>query len=294
MNNNPLEYWTTYDAPAYKQLMMDIEGLLDAPGDRDVPLRAVFPAWAMAELCAAMSAVGWDGVDEVFTLWDADLAARPFVSGFLKDKLLGAKRFMSMPDRFTNTVNTVDVSTGEAGPTACRPSVINNYVGDLSSFESWFAAWKAFMFEQPVTVVGKGGVPKPTVPYQMIGKIPRAKYPELSEDEERLSMPMQILCLALFDATLVHVMNSLSPSGEWLTIKRRLCDALFVNKQVCELGLATVVRASNARMLLGKGSKARALVQPVVQASESRNIQKIFESCFRCRGLGDDCVWPRC
>ena len=40
-----------------------------------------------------------------------------------------------------------------------------------------------------------------------------------------------MLCLALFDAVLVHAMNLLSPSGEWLAIKRRLCDALFVKKQ---------------------------------------------------------------
>jgi hypothetical protein len=54
----------------------------------------------------------------------------------------------------------------------------------------------------------------------------------LSEEEERISLPLQALNLALFDAVLVHMMNTLSPDGEWLTIKRRLCDALFVNKQV--------------------------------------------------------------
>ena len=63
-------------------------------------------------------------------------------------------------------------------------------------------------------------------------RIPRSKYPALSEEEERVSLPLQCLCLALFDAVQVHVMNTLSPSGEWLTIKRRLAEALFVNKQV--------------------------------------------------------------
>ena len=175
--------------------MVDIEELLDAPGSRDVPLSDVFPAAAMADLCATMTGVGWDGVEEVATIWESDLSARSFVKGFLKDKELGAKRFMSMPDRFTNTVNTVDASSGSPGPPACRPSVINNYVGDLSSFDAWFAAWKAFMFEQPLVVVDKKGTPKPTVPYQMISKIPKAKYPALSDDEERLSMPMQVAFL---------------------------------------------------------------------------------------------------
>lgn len=43
VNNNPLEYWTTYDAPEYQQLMVDLETLIEAPGDRDVPLASFFP-----------------------------------------------------------------------------------------------------------------------------------------------------------------------------------------------------------------------------------------------------------
>ena len=58
-----------------------------------------------------------------------------------------------------------------------------------------------------------------------------ARYPALSEEEERISLPLQALCLALFDASLVYMMNTLSVGGGWLTIKRRLCEALFVNKQ---------------------------------------------------------------
>lgn len=157
-------------------------------------------------------------------MWASDLSKRPLVSGFLKDKGLGAKRLMSMPDRFTNTVNV------NVGGAVCRPSVINNYVGDLGSFDAWWANWKHFMFEAPLTVSTKKGELS-QVPYEMLGVIPRAKYPALSEEEERVSLPLQTVCLALFDASLVHMMNTLSPDGTWLTIKRRLCDALFTNKQ---------------------------------------------------------------
>ena len=243
INNNPLEYWTTYDAPAYTQLMVDVENMIDAPGDRDVPLGSIFPQAAVDELMALMRGVGFEGVDEVAANWESDMKARTLVAGFLKDKALGSKRFMSMPDRFTNTVNTVDTE-GAVGPIACRPSVINNYVGDLGSFGAWWSAWKVFMFESPLTVSNKRGVETKKA-FEMLSKIPRAKYPALSEDEERTSMPMQVLCLALFDAVLVHMMNTLSPSGEWLEIKRRLCDALFVKKQARTLEILSSDRYSS-------------------------------------------------
>ena len=200
-----------------------------------VPLASIFPTTAVEELAGRMRHAGFEGVDEVCAIWASDLSQRPIVSGFLKDTALGSKRFMSMPDRFTNTINTVDESGGP-GPTVCRPAVINNFVGDLCSFERWWRAWLPFMFDDPLLIPTKKG-PASKVPCQLLSKISRAKYPALSEEEERVSLPMQVLCLGLFDCTLVHMMNLLSPTGGWLTIKRRLCDALFVNKQARTLGV---------------------------------------------------------
>ena len=225
VNNNPLEYWTTYDSPGYMQLMVDVERMIDNPGDRDVPLGTIFPAFE--DLTTRMAAVEGlnEGVDEVRAIWESDLSKRSLVSGFLKDKAIGSKRFISMPDRFTNTINLASSSEPN-----CRPAVTNNYVGDLGSFDAWWAAWAAFMFDTELFVPTRSG-PAFRLPCKLLSKISRAKYPALSEEEERVSLPMQVLCLALFDCALVHIMNTLSPSGEWLTIKRRLCDALFVNKQ---------------------------------------------------------------
>jgi len=223
VNNNPLEYWTTYDAPAYKQLMDDMEAFVEAPAERDVPLEQVFPAAMFDELIGLMSGLEWEGVDEVVALWNSDLKSRLIVSGFMKDKEIGSKRFISMPDRFTNTINT-------ATATVCRPAVINNFVGDLTDSQSWWAQWKAFMFEAPLAVQIKNETVE-QIPCQMLSKISRSKYPALSEEEERISLPLQTLCLALFDATMVHMMNTLSPDGEWLTIKRRCSDLLIVKKQ---------------------------------------------------------------
>lgn len=96
INNNPLEYWTTYDAPAYKILMEAVEDLIEAPGDRDVPLGSFFSTAAVDEMATRMASLGWEGVDEVRALWLSDYSTRPMISGFLKDTTLGSKRFMSM------------------------------------------------------------------------------------------------------------------------------------------------------------------------------------------------------
>lgn len=232
INNNPLEYWTTYDHPDYKALMVAVEEMVESPADRDVTLGSIFPASAVEELAGRMNKLeGFDGVAEVLEIWRNDFSQRPIVSGFLKDKVIGSKRFMSMPDRYTNTINTLSsIDSNEPGPTVCRPSVINNYVGDMTSFQAWWAAWILFMFEETQIVATKRGNEAKT-PCRMLPKILRSRYPALSEEEERISLPMQVLCLALFDCILVHMMNVLSPSGEWLTIKRALCDALYTNKK---------------------------------------------------------------
>ena len=96
INNNPLEYWTTYDALAYKQLMDDMETLIEDPAIRDVPLEQVLPADVFDELIALMAALNWEGVDEVVKLWNSDLKQRPIVSGFLKDKAIGSKKLASI------------------------------------------------------------------------------------------------------------------------------------------------------------------------------------------------------
>ena len=55
-------------------------------------------------LRSRMAAHGWD-VEVVDSYWQTEYKDRCIVSQFLKDKLIGAKRLTSMPDRFTNTIN---------------------------------------------------------------------------------------------------------------------------------------------------------------------------------------------
>ena len=125
------------------------------------------------------------------------------------DKGLGNKRLASMPDRVTNTINTLDHGTVN------RPTVISCALSDMTQMNSWWAAWKAFMFEKPVTVTGKGGKVSTSKPCALLPKIKRDKYPAVTEEEEAISIPLQALCIGIFDAILVHMLNTLSPTGGW-------------------------------------------------------------------------------
>ena len=217
VNNNPFEYYTTMDDARYEQLMVDVGALIESPGDRDVPVSTVFTPAMFAKLQAAMAAQGWKGLDEVAARWEADYSKRTIIDGFLKDKDIGAKRLASMPDRFTNTINTDD------GAIVCRPTVINNYATPMPDGDAWFAQWLAFFFETKLLIKGKSGAAAPTLPCTMLAPIKKAKYPAITDEEEAISVPLQLLCCAIFDATLVHVLNTLAP-GAWHDLKVRTRD----------------------------------------------------------------------
>ena len=272
----------------YEQLMVAVGELIDAPGERDVPVRSVFTQPMFEKLKASMAAQGWAGIDAVEEVWESDLASRPIVSGFLKDKEIGAKRLASMPDRFTNTINTED------GRTVCRPTVINNYDVPMPDGDAWFAQWHAFFFEAPLLVKARtpprrlkdthdisppsptqfrlcqdlqhtsetpdrcssrpsraprrracrapcsrrSSAPSTAAP-STLWRTPRAlqsalqhsralwrtprgrtanettftaravsRYPALSEAEEAISLPLQLLCLAIFDAILAGPLDT--------------------------------------------------------------------------------------
>ena len=157
-----------------------------------------------------MGDAGWAGVDATAERWSNDLSRRKIISGFLKDSGIGDKRLASMPDRVTNTIRTAD------GGKASRPTVISSYTGDMGTRSAWWAAWLAFHFDQPLTTAGKDGkVSDPKVPAAMLSKIKQSKYPALTEEEEAMSIPLQLLCEAIFDAVLLHIVSACSPNGKW-------------------------------------------------------------------------------
>mmetsp|Transcript_72710 Transcript_72710/g.189167 ORF Transcript_72710/g.189167 Transcript_72710/m.189167 type:complete len:564 (-) Transcript_72710:76-1767(-) len=241
VNNNPFEYWISYDDPTYLDLMQGVEDFLDNPDDNDAEVSTVFTDAMFQDLKWLCEQHGIPGIAEVENAaWNGGslhLAKRRIVSEFIKDPTLGSKRLISMPDRVTNTINVVTRQQSlYRPPPACRPSVINNYVGDLSSREVWWERWKLFMFQESVAVRTRTGVDVKT-PVGMLELILRSKYPAVTEDEERMNIPLQLLCLAIFDAVILHFMNKLSPDGVWQVAKARICDKLYVRKQAMTLDI---------------------------------------------------------
>lgn len=129
-----------------------------------------------------------------------------------------------MPDRITNTINV------DGGGQVYRPTVINMYEGDLSTMDKWWGEWEKFMFDSPLRLQGKAGVEE-KIPYQLLQKIKKSKYPDITEEEEADSIPLQTMCGAIFDSILVHMMNTVATSPEaWQSLKATMVENLNKKK----------------------------------------------------------------
>jgi hypothetical protein len=227
INNNPFEYWITHDDPAYAALMQFVQNTMDSPGEMNVPISDLMTASMIEELAARLNEAKFADVEDAVSLWNAEYQGRSIIEGFMKDKLIGTKRLMSMPDRTTNTLNT----GADGKPVVCRPSVINCSEADMSSLSVWWPAWLSYMFDPDTD--GKRIC-------QRLQPIKRSKYPAITEQEEKVSLPLQTLALAAFDAILVYVMNnaSISTSGAtWQSIKATLCTSLVKEKDTRSLAI---------------------------------------------------------
>ena len=234
INNNPFEYWITPPnnrvGESYEKLMKDVEKFILSPGANDVPVGRVFTQDMFEELKDQMKAVQWEGIEETTRIWDKDLSQRRIVSQFICDATIGKKRLISMPDRMTNTIGTRDVGN------VCRPTLINCYEGTLGSVSEWWSRWRTFVFDPKGLNLPKrnkkidddGETSTPV--WRLFQKIKRSKYPALSEKEERISVPLQTLCLAIFDAVLVHMINTIAPLRVWHPIKLQMSKALNAEK----------------------------------------------------------------
>jgi len=224
INNNPFEYWISYGNEAYGKLMEDVQGFIENPGDRDVPVCAVFSDSMFTELKELMLDHGWDQkhVQETEAHWEGEYRDRRIISGFMKDSTIGSKRLASMPDRITNTINLAN------GKQAFRPTAINCYEDEFESLEDWWEKWKTFMFKNKLEISSKGSVKNMKV-VDMLLPINKSKYPAISEEEEAISLPLQVLCEAVFDAILIHMLGHLS-GKDWQKLRFELSTALNKKK----------------------------------------------------------------
>lgn len=222
INNNPFEYWVTYegdDGAAYYSLMDQISEFLSSPGEDDVQVSTVFTDDMFKELMQAMDQASLATIEEIKKVgndyWATDYSKRTIVDGILKDAALGSKRLVSMPDRVTNTIQLAD------GTKAMRPTVINCYNGELPNLATWWQKWRDFMFGTKLKTSKEG---QAKMPIAMLPKISKSKYPKISTEEEALSIPLSATLLAVFDATLVHIVNQ--ASSDWQHIREAMCQAL--------------------------------------------------------------------
>lgn len=187
------------------------------------------------ELIDLMSKTGWNGLEEVKSQYNNNYKNKKIISEFIRDDLIGKKRLASMPDRLTNTIET---SSGEV---VLRPTVINCYNEPLTSTDIWWNHWKKFMFLDSISLKRKGsnGVQVQDVKiYEIIQPIKKSKYPAITEDEEKISKPLQVMTLAIFDSILVHMMNVIEKdlnikqksSIKWSNIRSTICNKLNKNK----------------------------------------------------------------
>lgn len=224
INNNPFEYWASHPDPEYTRVMQAVERFVVEPGADDIPVNHVFTDAMFDALKARMASEGWAGLDVTEARWRADLRERTVVSGFLTDGTLGKKRLASMPDRFTNTIVCAD------GKSVPRPSVINSFTEELRDMAAWWSRWLSFMFDEPLPIPTKDGSAASKRPVELLVPIKRAKYPDVTEEEEAASLPLQTVCLAIFDAVLLHLMSTVAPTT-WQPLKKELVDALVTRKQ---------------------------------------------------------------
>ena len=162
---------------------------------------------------------GIGNLDKLDQIWYEDISNRNSISDFMTDISLGKKRLISMPERITSSIRT------ELGNVTYRPSAITGSREELNTVEQWWSAWIKFMFSTPIRI---RGTEHPNV-FSRLETIPRAKYPALTAQEEAMSIPLQALCLAVFDAILIHMLSTVAPHS-WQALKQSLHRALHEDK----------------------------------------------------------------
>lgn len=211
------------------------------------------------ELIDLMSKEKWNGLEETKSQYLLNYQNKKIITEFIRNDLIGKKRLISMPDRLTNTI---EMSNNEL---ALRPTVMNCYSDKLNNLDIWWLKWKNYMFIEPISIISKtkdanGQFMNQNVKIiDIIQPIKKSKYPAITEEEEKISKPLQVMTLAIFDAILVHMMNTLdsqaaatagsassstsnhglkgstpsnqvSSTPQWSNIRNTICDKLNKNK----------------------------------------------------------------
>ena len=76
-------------------------------------------------------------------------------------------------------------------------------------------------------------------------------------------MPVQALCMAIFDAILVHIVTTCSADGTWLRLKRQMLQALYAKKDARIAQILTQTYAEADALFLQVRVRVRVRVRDV-------------------------------
>lgn len=213
VSSNVFEYYQDLRHPAYQPFMMKTAHLLLHPTPKfNVTLKHLMGSnvetlWKLLEEDFSIVEI-----HQLQTCWEARFAQQT-VSQFLLDKIVSAQRLTSFPDRFTSKCDQ-----------RYRPAVTTADAHQFDTIDQWFFQWCEYMFAGDSRPVDK------------IKPILSSKYPAFTADLNPINRPLQILCLALFDACMLHLVQS---TGEpWFALKTAL---LAIQKQRQEALLALIL-----------------------------------------------------
>jgi hypothetical protein len=231
INNNPFEYWITTEMTEYNTMMKNVSAYIQNPEFQEVELGNIFTDEMFEELIKLIESESKLSlsIDSLRNVWQNRYRSRKSISGFLKDSVIGKKRLASMPDRLTNTITVSGPTPNDPTTILMRPTVINCYDGDISSIPKWWIQWRQFMFNITISTVDAHNVSQKMRVVDMLVPLHRSKYPAVTVEEEEMSLSLQLLCLALFDATLVHSLGLVAPNS-WQFVRHTLCNKLNRNK----------------------------------------------------------------
>eukprot|EP01063_Lacrimia_lanifica_P013105 TRINITY_DN19746_c0_g1_i1.p1 TRINITY_DN19746_c0_g1~~TRINITY_DN19746_c0_g1_i1.p1 ORF type:complete len:536 (+),score=175.84 TRINITY_DN19746_c0_g1_i1:39-1646(+) len=219
INNNPFEYWVSGAGDTYDRMMTTFARVVERPeAHEDLEVQEVFTEDMFEQLFYEMEHAGWKRLPQAREYYENTLARRKIISGFLRDPTIGEKRLVSMFDRVTNTVAT------KRG-TVYRPTPVNCYTGSMVDVKAWYSAWVRYVFTDSVELPGAG---EAKLVREMLVPITQSKYPAITEDEENLSVPLQTLHCAIFDAVLAYVLNTMEP--RWEAVRAEMCAKLNFGK----------------------------------------------------------------
>ena len=101
-----------------------------------------------------------------------------------------------------------------------------------------------YLFEPPCGKVVQVALPPPSPPDYADVRAFRyddvvvgfVRYPAVTEEEERISIPLQTMCGAIFDAILFHIVETVSGT-KWQSLRTEMCEALNLKKTDHTLGV---------------------------------------------------------